>query len=975
MRKKGTLFASILILAGFFLQVSTASSVASTNSWRNPSVLDNGNIFSISPPGENAFVSQSSSESPDATDQATKYANLATGFNEITNPTISNYFYPENLGISKKDIVRTENLNSGTVIYRDVQDIPHIYGETNDDVAFGAGYAAAEDRLFAMDVLRHLGSGTLASFAGASCSFEQMDYDQVSQTSYTPQENTQMVDNLKTEGATGEETFNLIQSFISGINSRISFDNRDSKKFVPIEYKLLGQTPQNFVPGNVISILNVISAQDGEGGGAELQNAALLNFFKNKYGSVNGMKVFNNFKEQNDPATFDTVSKPYPYMDSSTQFNPELNAIPDNPSSPLINQISDLTQGCSDAPKKEVSSEILSIIASSSFFPKQTSNAVIVSSKYSKGGSPIAVFGPQIGYFAPTVLMEEDLHGPNIAAAGVSLAGMNFAILFGRASTFAWSGTSSGADDEDERVEVLCNPNGGQVSSTSTYYIFKGKCLDMTRYDSYDNVQTTLAAPGKSAPLDHIIFKTVHGVVQGWTTLNSKPVAISLQRASNMQEETALLGLVRWMNPKTNSVASWLIGAESCPWALNWYYISAQNISYYSGGLLPIRPKNLNPNLPTYGTGVAEWQGWLPPQDHPQITDPVSGEIINWNNQSAPMFSAADNDYSHGPVYRSDLLQNSLNQVLQENSNKLSEANVIKAVEQAGLTDMSFTSLFPTIDRLISTSTDSKIKSLLSLLKTWYADGGMRVLQTGNNGSINNLPGPSGGLSKTSQYQNASAIVIWDQFYPQLVTAIFNGVFSGSQINYYKGLPISYSILSQEFAATPNGDGTNQGDSYGAGWEGYVLKILDAASNIYQKSPFSSTVNDHACNGGLSTCKNTVEALFDTIYNQLTSVNGDNPNPATWTQDSQTDGLTMPNFDAIVYTSIGLATSPNMVWQNRPTFQQVVEFNPGSTGNNDSFKAVSAIVLTAGALILILSFISAVRSTLRRRKKKSTLNR
>ena len=46
--------------------------------------------------------------------------------------------------------------------------VPHVYGKTRDGAMFGLGYAAAEDRLFFMDVLRHAGRGELSSFAGGS---------------------------------------------------------------------------------------------------------------------------------------------------------------------------------------------------------------------------------------------------------------------------------------------------------------------------------------------------------------------------------------------------------------------------------------------------------------------------------------------------------------------------------------------------------------------------------------------------------------------------------------------------------------------------------------------------------------------------------------------------------------------------------------------------------------------------------------
>ena len=74
--------------------------------------------------------------------------------------------------------------------------MPHIYGDTNPAAAFGAGYAQAEDRLFLMDVLRHYGAGTLASFLGASCDFEQMDHDQLLLSPYTPAQAQAQVDAL-----------------------------------------------------------------------------------------------------------------------------------------------------------------------------------------------------------------------------------------------------------------------------------------------------------------------------------------------------------------------------------------------------------------------------------------------------------------------------------------------------------------------------------------------------------------------------------------------------------------------------------------------------------------------------------------------------------------------------------------------------------------------------------------------------------
>ena len=56
----------------------------------------------------------------------------------------------------------------GVRIYRDDFGIPSIYADNGRDVWFGAGYAAAVDRLFEMDGVRRTGLGTLAELAGAA---------------------------------------------------------------------------------------------------------------------------------------------------------------------------------------------------------------------------------------------------------------------------------------------------------------------------------------------------------------------------------------------------------------------------------------------------------------------------------------------------------------------------------------------------------------------------------------------------------------------------------------------------------------------------------------------------------------------------------------------------------------------------------------------------------------------------------------
>jgi hypothetical protein len=74
----------------------------------------------------------------------------------------------------------------------------------------------------------------------------------------------------------------------------------------------------------------------------------------------------------------------------------------------------------------------------------------------------------------------------------------------------------------------------------------------------------------------------------------------------------------------------------------------------------------------------------------------------------------------------------------------------------------------------------------------------------------------------------------------------------------------------------------------------------------------------------------------------LAAANGGSTDPASWTVSPALANAnraaaaafppgapqTMPQYDAIAFRTLGLIGQPSLDWQNRPTFQQVVEF-PG----------------------------------------------
>ncbi len=106
--------------------------------------------------------------------------------------------------------------------------------------------------------------------------------------------------------------------------------------------------------------------------------------------------------------------------------------------------------------------------------------------------------GPQVSYFSPEILMEEDIHGPGIDAAGAAFPGVNLYVELGHGPDYAWSATSAGQNIIDTFAVRLCTPSGGTPTLDSDYYLLHGRCTQMetlTRSESWSpNLADSTAA-------------------------------------------------------------------------------------------------------------------------------------------------------------------------------------------------------------------------------------------------------------------------------------------------------------------------------------------------------------------------------------------------------------------------------------------------------------------------------------------------
>src|SRR5262245_34376399 len=164
------------------------------------------------------------------------------------------------------------------------------------------------------------------------------------------------------------------------------------------------------------------------------------------------------------------------------------------------------------------------------------SNALVLSGALSTTGNPVAVFGPQTGYFSPQLLMLEELQGPGISARGAAFAGINLYVQLGRGQDYAWSATSAGQDITDTYAVQLCEPGGGAATLSSRGYLFPGVCTAMEALRRNNSCQPNTADTTAAGSYSLITYRTKYGLVTHTGLVGGVPTAFTSLRSTYRHE-------------------------------------------------------------------------------------------------------------------------------------------------------------------------------------------------------------------------------------------------------------------------------------------------------------------------------------------------------------------------------------------------------------------------------------------------------
>jgi acyl-homoserine lactone acylase PvdQ len=284
-------------------------------------------------------------------------------------------------------------------------------------------------------------------------------------------------------------------------------------------------------------------------------------------------------------------------------------------------------------------------------------------------------------------------------------------MLIGRGQDYAWTLTSADGDVVDTYAETLC---GG----SRFRYLYKDECRRMQSVDA-----GTITKGTKSV---HVRFRrTVHGPVIGYARARGTDelVALSSRRSTYGRETVDQLFFQQLTYGRVHSARDFVNAAALTPQTFNSFYASASETAFYTSGLLPLRPKGVNPDLPVNGDGRYEWKGYLSKSAHPQVVNPPSGYIVNWNNKPAKGFPASDTRWSEQSLQRDLLLKDEL-----ARQPKQTLASVLAAANAAATEDVRIVELWPTLSKMLARgrSPSARATLLRDILQRWHDAGGSR---------------------------------------------------------------------------------------------------------------------------------------------------------------------------------------------------------------------------------------------------------
>ncbi len=464
-------------------------------------------------------------------------------------------------------------------ISRDDYGVASIIAGNEKDAFFALGFAMAQDRLFQMEMMRRAGSGRLSEILGPD--LIEVDKLFLALTAFQSPQELYEKNNKNLQ--------DLMTRFAQGVNHFMK------QGPLPLEFKLLGLTPEPWQPYDSMAINMVMAWDLNLAWNNDLVNAAIA--------AKLGPDRVREFLPYFQPG-YPTIIPPGGYSAQAA-----LNLLE-------IGHQAKAFLGAGAAPG---------------------SNSWVLSGAKTTTGKPLLANDPHLGFSQPPIWWEGAILAGDLKVSGVFIPGIPLPLI-GHTPHHGWGLTNVMADDADFFIEKI-NPDNKDE------YLADGAWVPLKK------VRRTIKVKGRE-PVEVVFNITRNGLLidnlRTPVKTDGPPLAMRWVGQDYTADLQSLYGVA-----KARSWEEFKAGVShfACP-GQNFIYADVDgNIGWIAGVKIPRRRGGYDPTLPAEGySGKNGWDGYLPFSAQPSLYNPPEGFIVTANNKSVgPEYPHYISTYWAGP--------------------------------------------------------------------------------------------------------------------------------------------------------------------------------------------------------------------------------------------------------------------------------------------------------------------------------------
>ena len=463
-------------------------------------------------------------------------------------------------------------------IVRNNDNVPHIFGQTDEDVYYALGFAHAQDRLWQMMMLRRTAQGRLSEIFGpATVKVDELmrRFDLYGLA-------------LQSAQVQDEATTRALEAYAAGVNAWIEEVNNGARGRGAPEFFLFQPEISAWAPADSIAILKLMALQLSSALQTEVLRARVSLLLPN-----------------------DRLADLLP--DDPSQ---GVAALPDYAS--LVPGVAPLR-----APVRFAGGPFSPVAAPGM---AGASNSWAAMPERSAAGGSLLANDPHLGLTAPTIWYLARLELSTGGVIGGTIPGVPL-VLVGRSDTLGWGLTTAYVDDQDVVIEALNPENTEEYQTPDGWAKFESRQSIITVKDA-PPVTLTLrwSRNGPILPGGHYELGSItpggHVAAISWTALSGEDRSIS-----------GAMALMRAQGIPQALEAGRMVVAP----AQNVMLADGTGIALQVMGALPARDAG-HPSqgrLPALGADArVGFKGLMPYEDNPRVVSPASGLLGNTNNKT-----------------------------------------------------------------------------------------------------------------------------------------------------------------------------------------------------------------------------------------------------------------------------------------------------------------------------------------------------